>query len=398
MFSMPFRSFSSSRTRSATSRSGRRWLLRLAVPLALVAVGSACRPARPNLTTPPGGHVSGAVVAARAGVAPGPDILWESDADLNRDLDAIARTGAKWIPIDVDWNSIQGDGPTSFRWDRGLDRAVIAARARGLNIIGMAAYAPPWARVWNCGPNDIHCLPQNPDDYGRFLTAAAQRYGTQSSNPLLRGSITNWQLWNEPNHLEFANPKPDLDRYVAMLKSAYPGIKYADPWANVITGATAPAPDAADGTDYSPETWLRGLYARGARNFFDAVGHHPYAFPFNPLEARPWNAFTQTLTLHAVMTANGDVNKKIWGTESGGATGTDNDVLTEAQQAQWVNDYYVGWIQMFGGFTGPLIWMELRDSGNNPGFKWDNLGLLRNDWREKPAYAAFQRATTNGVG
>ena len=400
MFSTPFRAFSSSRAATGTGRVRRKSVRSVAVIIALAALGAACRPGlnTPNLTTPPAGHVSGATIAARAGLAPGPGILWESDAELNADLDAIKNSGAKWVPIDVDWNSIQGDGPTSFRWDRGLDRAVLAARARGLNIMGMAAYAPPWARGSNCPPGEGHCLPANADDYGRFVTAAAQRYGTNSSNALLRGTITNWQLWNEPNHQEFAMPKPNPDLYAAMVKSSYAGIKYADPAATVITGGTAPAPNAADGTDYTPETWLRGLYARGAGGSFDAVGHHPYAFPTNPLEIHPWNAFTQTLTLHAVMVANGDGNKKIWGTEMGGATGTDNGVLTEAQQAQWVHDYYLGWIQMFGGFTGPLVWMELKDSGTNVGFKWDNLGLLHHDRRPKPAYGAYQQVMTNGIG
>ena len=42
----------------------------------------------------------------------------------------------------------------------------------------------------------------------------------------------------------------------------------------VVIGAsaTAPAPDASDGSDYSPLTWLRGIYARNARGWFDAVG------------------------------------------------------------------------------------------------------------------------------
>ena len=152
-----------------------------------------------------------------------------------------------------------------------------------------------------------------------------------------------------------------------------------------------------DGTDYSPETWLRGLYARGARGSFDAVGHHPYAFPVNPLEAHPWNAFTQTAVLHYVMTANGDGDKKVWGTEMGAPTGTDSGVLTEAQQAQWVHDYYLGWNTTFRSFTGPLVWMELRDSGTNVGDKWQNLGLQHGDRRPKPAYAAFQAVMANGV-
>ena len=50
-------------------------------------------------------------------------------AKLPKELqDAVVKAGAKWIAIDVDWKSIQGDGPNSFRWDLGLDPTVIAAR------------------------------------------------------------------------------------------------------------------------------------------------------------------------------------------------------------------------------------------------------------------------------
>lgn len=374
----------------------RRWIRRLALPVAVLTVATGCmaqytgRP--PTLRT-----VSGADVAARAGMSAGPELLWESDAEQNADLAGIVASGATWVAIDVDWNSIQGDGPFSFRWDRAMDRVALNARAHGLKILGMAAYSPPWARGPSCPAGEMHCLPANPDDYGRFLTAAALRYGTHSTNAWLRGTITHWQIWNEPNHQEFSQPKPNLDVYTAMLKSAYAGVKFVDPAATVITGGTAPAPDAADGTDYQPETWLRGLYARGARGSFDAVGHHPYAFPFNPLEVQTWNAFLNTERLHNIMVVNGDGAKKVWGTEMGAPTGTDNGVLTEAQQAQWVYDYYFGWNTMFRSFTGPLVWMQLRDSGTNLAQKWQNLGLQHGNRQPKPAYGAFQQVMANGV-
>jgi hypothetical protein len=369
--------------------------------LVALVVATGCRPQyRVSATSwvVPVGTVSGPVVAARAGISPGKSGLWDNEWDQTADLDAIAATGAKWTTLDVDWNSIQGDGPNSFRWDRGIDAAVLNMRAHGLTILGVASYAPRWARVDGCLPVDgAHCLPANPADYGRFMTAAALRYGTQSSNPLLRGSITNWQIWNEPNHLAFAQPKPNPDTYTAMLKSAFGGIKWADPFATVITGGTAPAPDAPDGTEYEPATWLRGLYARGAKGSFDAVGHHPTAYPFNPLEPHSWNAYTQTQVLHDVMASHGDGAKKVWGTEVAAPTGTGDDVLTEAQQAQWVRDYYIGWNTVLRSVTGPLIWMPLRDAGTDLNAREDNMGLIRRNRSLKPAYDTYRFVMAAGV-
>ena len=38
-------------------------------------------------------------------------MLWESDAQLASELDAVAATGAKWIRVSFDWNSVQPNGP-----------------------------------------------------------------------------------------------------------------------------------------------------------------------------------------------------------------------------------------------------------------------------------------------
>ncbi len=394
-------------TGSRRARRGVRWGRGLAIGgvlvlgVALVAGVATVIDRRSQTTSTrwqlPLGTVGAAAVRSRAGLAAGVEILWESDAAQTRDFDAIAATGAKWTTLDIDWNSIQGDGPQSFRWDRSTDRAVLNARAHGLTIIGVAAYSPPWARGPECPRDEVHCLPADPEDYARFVEAAAARYGSRAPEPLLRGSITTWQIWNEPNHQEYAAPKPDLDRYTATLKAAYRSIKAADPDATVITGGTAPAPDAADGTDYQPATWLRGLYERGAQGSFDGVGHHPYAFPFNPLDGQPWNAYTQTTTLHEVMAEHGDGGKRIWGTEIGAATGTDREALTEAQQARWVRDYYLGWNTKLRAITGPLIWMPVRDTGTNLAEKWDNTGLLRDDHTPKPAYRAYRAVMRDGT-
>lgn len=348
-----------------------------------------------SAATATSGSVSG-TVAARAGLSGGSTILWESSAEQARELDAIAATGAKWFELDVDWNHIQYEGPAAWHWNAATDRLVTAARSRGLTLIGMLAYSPPWARGADCPPGSLHCLPANPADFARFARGAVARYGANGSDPALRGAIEHWVVWNEPNHQPFAQPKPNLDRYTAVLRAAYPAIKAADPAATVVTGSTSPAGDAPDGTDVAPVTWLRGLYARGARGSFDAVGHHPYSFPTNPLEAHSWNAFTQTQDLYDVMVANGDGAKKIWGTEAGAPTGTSGNAVTETQQAQWARDYFAGWNTTFRQFTGPLIWFQARDSGANPAAWDENLGLLRRDWSAKPAYAALADVMRSG--
>lgn len=358
----------------------------------VIAGGS--RPARATTT-------NGTSLARLAGIATGGGILWEDDQSLSRDLDAIANLGVRWIRFDIDWNSIQYAEPSTYFWNSATDRIVTGARARGLSIIGTLIGAPRWAVGPSCPAGTKWCLPRDPGTFATFAAAAVQRYGAAGSLPQLRGSIEVWEVWNEPNHSPFAQPRPDPSAYASLLRATYPVIKGVDPFATVVTGGTSPAPDAPDGTDYSPNTWLGLLYANGARGSFDAVGHHPYAYPFNPLGTESWNAVWQTGLLHQTMVANGEGYKKIWGTESGAPTAGGDWAISEAQQAQWVRDYFAVWTGAFGSFTGPLMWFQHRDQGTNPADYEDNFGLLHADWSPKPAYAAYRdllQAGTDGRG
>ncbi len=374
-----------------------------------------------------GGGTSGPEVAARAGVSAFPGTLWAAAADRDADTRAVAATGARWTSLDLDWKSIQSTS-TDFGWTRGslnnggFDGAVKAARAQGLQILGTITYSPKWASPDCANQNGAyvgHCFPDaaHVSDFANFARAAVQRYGSQSTaaDPALRGSITAWQIWNEPNHREFSLPRPDPDRYTAMLRAVYPAIKGADPTATVITGGTAPAGnewDAGGQTEYAPTSWLLSLYDRGAQNSFDAVGHHPYSFPWNPLDEAGFNGFTQTRYLYLVMAAHGDGVKKVWGTEMGAPTGTVPLAdptqpcfirsMTEAEQGQWLHDYFLGWNTTLRAFTGPLIWKATRDDPPDALVPlntqlWNYSGLLRLDRSPKPAFAELQALTANGV-
>jgi hypothetical protein len=333
-----------------------------------------------------GQAVPGAITeaATRAGFNPGSGILWMDDAERRRELDAMAATGAKWIALDFDWNSIQGDGPNSFRWDRSTDTVVRQAHERGLNIIGTLAYSPPWARRAACA-NTSHCFPNDMGAFARFAEASARRYGTNALDPTLRNTVRVWQIWNEPNHYPFVQPTVDVAGYTTMLRNAYVSLKRADPGSTVLAGATSPAADEANGRNMSPMSFLLGIYEHGGGGFFDALSHHPYTFPYSPVDEAPWNAFTQTRTLHDIMTVHGDGAKKIWATESGAGTGTNTKAVSAARQAQILRDYFTLWNGGYRDFTGPLLWFSVRDAGTDPASIYDNFGILAHDFSPKPA-------------
>ncbi len=338
-------------------------------------------------------------LAERVGISAGSTILWDSADVEQQKLQAVADSGAKWFEMDVDWNSIQDGGPNSYMWTA-TDRVVTDARARGLKILGMIGYTPAWARPANCPAGSDKCLPASPETYAAFAHAVAQRYGSASTIPSFRSSITAVQIWNEPNHYPFVQPTVNVRAYTDMLKRAYVEIKTVDPLMTVIAGGTSPAGNTAGSHDVAPIRFLREIYADGGKGFFDAFAHHPYSFPCSPLIRASWNSFSQTRDLHTVMAQNGDGGKKIWGTEAGAPTGADVGTCTpgnvgmsvsEATQSQYLADYFKGWYGDYASFTGPLFWFQIRDNGTDPNNYDDHYGLLRWDFSAKPAYRTLQR-------
>src|SRR5438094_2187119 len=171
-----------------------------AVALILVVLAAACSSSPSSIR-----HASvragsaaakprGSVMASPTGVLPYYGIAGRFLLDLNPTalsnvLDAYVNIGAKWARFDFSWNSIQAAGPNSYDWTA-TDAVVAAAAARGIRVLGVLAYTPPWARPSNCTTSE-KCAPANAADFGRFAGAAAARYA-----PL---GVHAWEIWNEPN-------------------------------------------------------------------------------------------------------------------------------------------------------------------------------------------------------
>jgi hypothetical protein len=291
--------------------------------------------------------------------------------------------GAKWLRVDLDWGVVERTRGV-FDW-RVTDRVVNAARARGLSVLGILTYTPAWARP--AGTTD-KSPPSSPATYTTFVRAAATHY---------RGSVSAFEIWNEPNSGQFWAPRPSPGAYTALLKPAYAAIKAVSPSMTVVTGGFSPAPDAADGTTIAPVTFLRGVYASGAKGSFDAVGHHPSNYPYMPMRPEPdynYNAFAGVSPmLHQVMVQNGDGAKRIWATEMGAPAPFTIDGIhaTPAYLASYVTQAFQQWKQW--PWTGPLFWYSYRDERVAPNDYLANFGVVRYDFTPKePATTALRNA------
>jgi hypothetical protein len=315
------------------------------------------------------------IAASRVGIDEDYRPFYVGTQELSADFNAIKASGAAWVSFDFDWSTVQHEGPTSYNWAP-LDWVVSAANARGLKVLAIPDYTPSWARG---AGTDNKFPPTSNGDYINFVTAAVTRFAPQG--------VHTWAIWNEPNNPDFWKPNPDVAAYAELLKATYPEIKTLDPSAVVLTGGTAPASGSL-----SPASWLSGLYARGAKDSFDAVSHHPYAgLPYGPATVAPWNSFQQTLELRRLMVAHADGAKKIWGTEAGAFTGKAVGAVDRTTQARFIADYLRLW-NKWSTFTGPLFIYELRDGGTNLADREDNWGLLTTNGTPKPAWHAFTAA------
>lgn len=303
-----------------------------------------------------------------------PGLPFASEVLIRKDLDAMAAAGMTWVRADFYWSAVQAFGRGTYDW-RGVDTFVKAARQRHLNVLAMVAFTPAWARRGRAQTDP----PDNPADYATFVHAAAKRYAPMG--------VHAWEIWNEPNLSMFWSPKADPVGYASLLKHAYPAIKSADKHAIVVTGGLAPSSD--NSRDVAPNSFLATIYWHGAKSNFDAVGLHPYSYPYAPMYRASWNTFYRTPDVHSLMQAAGDGNKQIWGTEIGYPTGTNAKAVSEQRQAQYLVDAISAWRKW--PFAGPMFIFRLRDSSKNKSLVDDNMGLLRVDGKPKEAYAAIRR-------
>ncbi len=322
-----------------------------------------------------------AVGPGRLGISPGSMVLDLDDSDRALDLDRVVDIGADWIRIDIDWSRIEAE-PGTLDWST-TDPLVVAARQRGLHVLGLLAYTPTWARP--PGTPD-KAPPVDPADFADFVEAVIARYGDH---------VRAWEIWNEPNVASFWFPEPDPEAYGEILGVSAEVIRRMDPEALIVTGGLAPALDSSG--ELAPATFLARLYAVARSDWFDAVGVHPYTYPGFPSESQEWNLFAALPRLHELMVELGDGDTPIWLTEYGAPTGDGARAVSEEIQAEMVRDAIRSAREL--EWAGPLFLYSLRDLPGGPSDDTEaNFGLFRADRSEKPAAASVRELSGDGSG
>jgi hypothetical protein len=314
--------------------------------------------------------------------------------DLRGQAGDMRAAGVETWRVEFSWDLVQ-PRKGSFDWAAG-DRKVLEAARAGIDVLGLALRAPAWA---NGGDADPFVPPKDPAAYAAFLKALVGRYGPNGSlwleHPEVRKRpVRAWEIWNEPNLINYFRTQPFAKPYARLLRAAYKAVKQADRGATVLMASMA---------NYSWRDLDKLLALKGPRLRFDAAGAHPFS-------GRPSNMLKIVRLNREVLDDHGYRKKPLWLTELtwSSAKGkkqplTQNWETTEAGQAQRLKSAYGLLLRHRKALRlQRVFWYSWATVDNGSVNSFDYSGLLQwrpdNTFRRKPAFFAFRKLAANAAG
>ena len=318
------------------------------------------------------------------------DVFAHPGTYRTRTLNREAGIGLGLVRQTFDWASVERTrGAYDFAPYDGFVAALALHRMRVLPVL----LDPPKFRssAPSHGAKPGTYPPANYADMGTFAAALVRRYGPHGTfwkqRPTLpKMYVKSWQIWNEPSLPAYWPSGPDAAQYTRLLQTVGAAIKQVDPHAEIVT---AGIPQSRLGIPFS--TFLRGMYAAGARSAFDTLAIHPYAENDSGVAAAVRLA-------RQIMNAHGDRATPIWVTEMGWASGGPRSPFTvgtrgQAQRIRTTFPTLVG-IRSQVHLRG-IVYFGWRDGAPYaPSFKdfWGlHTGLLTLHNTPKPAFDAMKQ-------
>ncbi len=258
------------------------------------------------------------------------------------------REGAKWVRYwdnggkGMHWSGIE---PQRGEWNWAeLDAYVERTLAAGMRPLVVLSCTPEWASsdtsYGNYRGRGSFSPAKDLADWAEYCRRVAERY---------RGKVGHYEIWNEPNnsglqprgYFFYAPP----EKYLELLKAAYPAIKAADPAAQVL---------APSGTGHF-FPFLERIIELGGGDYFDILSIHTYCIPFPPEIGYQFNgekSYLHRVSRSREILARFGKLKPIWNTEIGyhggleaawaGVPITQDQIASEALPGNWPN-WSKGW-------------------------------------------------------
>lgn len=266
--------------------------------------------------------------------------------------------GVKWHRCDFWWASIESrKNQFDFSF---ADKVVETFLANNRQLMPILCYNSAWQ------PNHSPTTDEEQALFARYVNQVVNRY---------KDKIKVWEVWNEPNIIPFWVPKPSPQHYARLLKQSYLAAKQADKDCKIIGFCTADP-------DYP---FIEKVYELGGGKACDALSFHTYNAEKEEsvLEQEIYN-------VKAIMNRYGDIQKKIWVTEIGLATGKEGGGIkpvSEGEQATWLIKKLI--TAMNTRVVERMFWFTINDWTRDPEAE-GHLGVFDVDLVPKPAAFAYR--------
>ncbi len=266
-----------------------------------------------------------------------------------------------------------------FDWSFWDDYIQAAGQAK-LTLIPYICYTPKWAAS-DQGENFWRSSPQDPEDFGRFISALVQRY---------RDSIHTWELWNEPDNPAYWSGS--VAQMAALVRSGSRAVRSVDPQARVVLGGIA--------TELS---FLERLFREEKiAPYIDVVNLHSYFETWHPESIERLPDYLDDAA--DIVRSHGE-NEPLWLAETGYSSVGPRPVVSDvyraiyqgehtesAQAAALVRTFLLG---LSATKLELLAWYRINDLVAAQNVIGDDnnrhLGVSRVDGSLKPAHAAFRQ-------
>jgi len=299
-----------------------------------------------------------------------------------QDAAKLSSIGADVARVTLDWRWAEPK-PGTYDFSR-ADAIYAAELSRGIRPLFVVLWAPSWALDAStpCDQYREDChLPPGPahdGDWARFLAAVATRYPGAAAI----------ELWNEPNLVQYWQPKPDVVRYTQLLKVGFQAIKTANPSMTVLSGGLSNLQTSDAAGNVKLRSFIAGMYANGAKGSMDGISFHPY--PRSANDALLYQSFDDVRDLRDYY---GDAGTPLWVTEAGVST-TGANPFTESQQAR-VSLHLYQTIKAMPDVRAVLLHTLFETAAPATSVE-RGFGVVHSDGSPKPAYCllAAERATT----
>lgn len=306
--------------------------------------------------------------------------------------------GIGWARQEFIWAEIESD-PGVYNWSK-YDDIVDLLQSNGIQVIARLDRPPAWART-QASATGSSGPPDDFDAYGKFIEAFARHF---------EGKVFYFQIWNEPNLAREWNDAPvDPAAYTRLLKIAYLSAKGVDTDIRILSAPLAItlgepfAPGSKLFRNMNDLQYLEGMYAAGARDFFDILSANAFGLgspPDDPASPDKLN-FQRVRLERQVMEKFDDANKAVWileyGWNAAPASFPDSRLIwgrvTEQQQAEYTIQGIDlarenwNWVGMFSMW----YFRQVGDiSPSNPEYYFRMVDV---DFTPRPVYFATSQAT-----